>query len=351
VEPGAKQPVWKTQFNSKGTTLGISNKLYTVTLGTFERLAEYWRNPEYQLKWECLFVTPPWLKVWWQTFGADLEPHLCAIHYDDELIGIAPLLFQGNKARLVGSPDLCDYLDVIVAPGKGEAFFDHLIPYLAQQGITHLDLGNLRADSIVFRHLFTAAKRLNYEVLCEPDDVSMELELPATWDEFLKQLTGKERHEIRRKLRRLNEAARVNFRVVERKSEVSEEIDLFLELFRLNRSDKTDFMTDQRAAFFRSLAKAMAAARILKLFILDLDETPAAAVLCFDYNSTVYLYNNGYDNRYRSLSVGLLTKVFTIQDSIRRGKNKYDFLKGTEVYKRRLGGKPVQLYKCRVELR
>jgi CelD/BcsL family acetyltransferase involved in cellulose biosynthesis len=110
-------------------------------------------------------------------------------------------------------------------------------------------------------------------------------------------------------------------------------------------------MTDQRAAFFRSLAKAMAAARILKLFILDLDETPAAAVLCFDYNSTVYLYNNGYDNRYRSLSVGLLTKVFTIQDSIRRGKNKYDFLKGTEVYKRRLGGKPVQLYKCRVELR
>ncbi len=72
--------------------------------------------------------------------------------------------------------------------------------------------------------------------------------------------------------------------------------------------------------------------------------------MCFDYNSTVYLYNNGYDNRYRSLSVGLLSKVFTIQDSIRRGKNKYDFLKGTEVYKHRLGGKPVQLYRCQVKL-
>jgi CelD/BcsL family acetyltransferase involved in cellulose biosynthesis len=265
------------------------------------------------------------LKAWWQAFGSGLQPHLCAIHYDDELIGIAPLLFQGNKARLVGSPDVCDYLDVSVAPGREGAFFEHLISHLEQQGITHLDLGVSRADSIVYSHLWAAAKRLNYAVLCEPEDVSMELELPPTWDAFLNGLTGKERHEIRRKLRRLSEAAHINFRVVESKT--------------------------QRVSFFRSLAEALAEARILKLFFLDLDDRPAAAVMCFDYNSTVYLYNNGYDERYRSLSVGLLSKVLTIQNSIERGKIKYDFLKGTEVYKKRLGGKPVQLFRCQVELR
>jgi len=289
--------------------------------------------------------------VWWQTFGSSLEPHLCAIRYDDELIGIAPLFFQGNKARLVGSSDVCDYLDVIVAPGSGKAFFEHLIPYLEQQGITHLDLGALRADSIVFSHLLAAAKHYNYEVLCEPEEVSMELELPPTWEAFLNGLTGKERHEIRRKLRRLSEAAHTNFRVVESKTEVSEQINTFFELFKLNRSDKSDFMTAQRVSFFRSLAEALAEARILKLFFLDLDDRPAAAVMCFDYNSTVYLYNNGYDERYRSLSIGLLSKVFTIRNSIERGKSKYDFLKGTEVYKKRLGGKPVQLFRCQVELR
>jgi CelD/BcsL family acetyltransferase involved in cellulose biosynthesis len=110
-------------------------------------------------------------------------------------------------------------------------------------------------------------------------------------------------------------------------------------------------MTDQRALFFRSMAEALAETGILKLFFLYLDEAPAAAVMCFDYNSTVYLYNNGYDDRYRSLSIGLLSKVFTIQESIERGKIKYDFLKGTEVYKKRLGGKPVQLFRCQVELR
>jgi CelD/BcsL family acetyltransferase involved in cellulose biosynthesis len=289
--------------------------------------------------------------VWWQTFGSGLEPHLCAIRYDDELIGIAPLFFQGNKARLVGSPDVCDYLDVSVAPGREGAFFEHLISHLEQQGITQLDLGALRADSIVYSHLLAAAKHYNYEVLCEPEEVSMELELPPTWEAFLNGLTGKERHEIRRKLRRLREAAQTNFRVVESKTEVSEQINTFFELFKLNRSDKSDFMTAQRVSFFRSLAEALAEARILKLFFLDLDDRPAAAVMCFDYNSTVYLYNNGYDERYRSLSVGLLSKVFTIRNSIERGKSKYDFLKGTEPYKKRLGGKPVQLFRCQVELR
>jgi CelD/BcsL family acetyltransferase involved in cellulose biosynthesis len=330
-------------------TLGTLSKSYTVTLETFESLQSYWRNPEYPLNWECLFVVPAWLKVWWQTFGTGWEPHLCSVRCNDELIGIAPILFQGGKARLVGSPDVCDYLDVIVTPGSGRAFFQHLIPYLRQQGISHLDLGVIRADSIISNDLFPIAKSLNCKVFSEPEDVTIELDLPSTWDEFLKLLTGKERHEIRRKLRRLNEAARVNFRVVEGRAEVSEAIDLFLTLFKLNRSDKSDFMTDQRASFFRSLAGAMAEARILKLFFLDLDQTPAAAVMCFDYNSTVYLYNNGYDNQYRSLSVGLLSKVFAIQDSIQRGKKTYDFLKGTEAYKQRLGGKPVQLYRCQVE--
>jgi CelD/BcsL family acetyltransferase involved in cellulose biosynthesis len=330
-------------------TLRTSSKLYTVTPETFESLQSYWRNPEYPLNWGCLFVVPAWLDVWCQTFGNGSEPHLCSIRHNGELIGIAPLLFPGNTALLVGSPDVCDHLHVIVAPGSERVFFQHLIAYLRQQGISRLDLGVVRADSIVLSGLFPAAKSLNCKVFREPEDVTMELDLPSTWDEFLKQLTGKERHEIRRKLRRLNEAGRVNFRIVEGGDEVREGIDLFLGLFKSNRSDKSDFMTDQRASFFRSLAGAMAEAQILKLFFLDLDETPAAAVMCFDYNSTIYLYNNGYDNQYRSLSVGLLSKVFAIQDSIQRGKNKYDFLKGTEAYKHRLGGKPVQLYRCRIE--
>lgn len=327
------------------------NTDYTVTKETFNSINAYWQDPRYHLNWNCLFVLPGWLKVWWDTFGSGRIPYLCSVRHKNNLIGVAPFTIQGESARFMGDADVCDYLDVVVSSGRGIEFFEVLGQHLRQQGISQLDLGAVRAESVVLRDLSAAAKRLNYEVFCEPEDVSMELELPSTWDAFLNGLTGKERHEIRRKLRRLYEAAHVDFRVVESKAEASEQIDTFFELFKLNRSDKSDFMTDQRASFFRSLAEALAEARILKLFFLDLDDTPAAAVMCFDYHSTVYLYNNGFDDRYRSLSVGLLSKVFTIQNSIERGKIKYDFLKGTEVYKKRLGGKPVQLFRCQVELR
>jgi CelD/BcsL family acetyltransferase involved in cellulose biosynthesis len=326
------------------------NKPYTVTTETFDSLTDYWRDPQHNLEWGCLFVLPGWLKVWWDKFAGDQLAHLCAVRQQDELIGIAPLMVQGKTARLMGDPEVCDFLDVIAAPGRGRAFFQNLIPYIQKQGASRLDIGTVRADSVVFRNLIAVAEDLGYEAICDPAEVTMVLDLPTSWDDYLNQLTGKERHEIRRKLRRLNEAAQVSFRVVKDPDGVAREIGTFLALFKLNRLDKSAFMSGQRVAFFRELALEMAAARILRLYFLDLDDVPAAAAMCFDYRSTVYLYNNGYDMRYKSLSVGLLSTIFCIKESIQRGKARYDFLKGPEPYKRRLGGKPVQLYRCQVKL-
>ncbi|MBU0698138.1 MAG: GNAT family N-acetyltransferase, partial [Proteobacteria bacterium] len=154
----------------------------------------------------------------------------------------------------------------------------------------------------------------------------------------------------RLKLRRLHEAGQVKYRVVEETRTVPDQMDIFLALFRSSRPDKTAFMTRQKAAYFKSLAEAMAARQMLKLSFLELDGQPVAAVMCFEDDSTVYLYNNGYDHRFRSLSVGLLSKVFSIKDSIQRGRHTYEFLKGNEEYKRHLGGSPMQLFSCQVHL-
>jgi CelD/BcsL family acetyltransferase involved in cellulose biosynthesis len=50
------------------------------------------------------------------------------------------------------------------------------------------------------------------------------------------------------------------------------------------------------------------------------------------------------------LSVGLLSKVLSVRDAIRSGLRTYDFLKGGEAYKQHLGGRPLPLYRCRVDL-
>ena len=323
---------------------------YTVTQETLETLDSLWLDGENPLEWDCLFVLPAWLKVWWSVFSNESTPYISAVRDKDRLIGIAPLLVKGEEARFMGDPDVCDYQDFIVAPGRGREFFEKLLDHLRQQGIGRLDLNMVRADSRVLTELVAVAKSLKCEVSCEPEDVTLELDLPSSWDKFLGKLTGKQRHEVRRKLRRLNEAGDINYRLVEDFAQVMDEMETFLTLFGLSRSDKAAFMTSQMAKYFRSLAETMAKANLLKMYFLDLDGTPAAAVMCFDYNSTIYLYNNGYDGQFSSLSVGLLSKVLTIKDSISKGRKKYDFLKGTEEYKHRLGGKPVPLHRCQVKL-
>jgi CelD/BcsL family acetyltransferase involved in cellulose biosynthesis len=213
-----------------------------------------------------------------------------------------------------------------------------------------LNLEAVRPDSTVRTALVNVALERGCQVSCNKLDISLELELPETWDEYLSMLKGKQRHEVRRKLRRLKEAGNISYRVVEDVGEVKQEIEIFFKLFKMSRDDKEMFMTAKMASFFRSLAQTLAAEKMLKLLFLDFNDTPAAAVICFDYDSGVYLYNNGFDIKFRSLSVGILCKIFSIQDSIQNGKQKYDFLKGAETYKYQLAGKEVPLYQCKIQL-
>ncbi len=323
---------------------------YDITAESFDSICSYWFNTRHSLRWKCVFVLPNWLKIWWDIFGAGSELYLCAVRQQEDLVGIAPLLVRGTKALLIGDTNVCDYLDFIVTPGRGQEFFEVLLDHLRKQGINQLDLKPLRPDSTVFTDLSGVARERGYDVSCNREDVSLELNLPATWDQYLLMLNGKQRHEIRRKLRRLHEAADINYRVVKDVKEARAAMGTFFDLFEQNREDKAAFMTDQMTSFFNSLAEAMAEVNVLKLYLLELDTVPAAGVMCFDYDSTIYLYNSGYDRRFSSLSVGVLCKVLSIKDSIQKGRKKYDFLKGAEAYKHRLGGKEVPLYRYKIRM-
>lgn len=321
---------------------------YTVTQESFGSLTSYWINSPHRLKWGSVFVLPPWLEVWWREFQPEAELYLGAVRQQADIIGIAPLQVKKEKASFIGSTDVCDYMDFVVAPGREDGFFAALLDDLRQRGISCLDLRSLRPDSTVVTNLAGMAQNRGYEVSCHPADVSVELDLPPTWDEYLSMLTVKQRHEVRRKLRRLGEMGSTDYRVIEDKAAVHDVMDTFLKLFTESREDKAAFLTERRESFFRAMAEVMAEVKLLRLGVLELGTLPVAMVTCFDYNGRVYLYNSGYDLQYRFLSVGLLSKALCIKDSIGKGRKKFDFLKGAEAYKYHLGGKEVPLYNCQI---
>jgi CelD/BcsL family acetyltransferase involved in cellulose biosynthesis len=240
-------------------------------------------------------------------------------------------------------PHLC-------SPGKGGVFCAALLDELKKRKVDLLNLASVRPDSVVMTSLRDTAEQYGCKVSCIEDDVTLERDLPDTWEEYLQILNSKQRHEVRRKLRRLEEAGTIDYRFIENKALVSDFMDIFLKQFVESRTDKATFMTAEMDKFFRSMADTIFEVGLLRLSVLELDSIPVAALIAFDYNDVIYLYNSGYDPAYSSLSVGVLSKALCIKDSIERRKKKFDFLKGDEQYKYHLGGQEVRLYKCQIAL-
>ncbi len=231
----------------------------------------------------------------------------------DEIIGIAPLMTRDGTALLVGDTDVCDYLDFIVKPGREQEFFTAVLDDVKKDGIVRLDLKHVRPDSTVLTSLALLAQAGGMAVDTVQDSVSYEMDLPSTFDAYLEQLSTKQRHEVRRKLRRLNEEGAVAFRFAGEGAGGADAFNVFFRMFVESRRDKAEFMTEQMGSFFRLLSDAMSKLGLLKLGMLALDGRPLAAVMCFDYRGGIYLYNSGYDPDYVSLSAGLLTRSWRLK--------------------------------------
>jgi CelD/BcsL family acetyltransferase involved in cellulose biosynthesis len=322
---------------------------YTISTQKLDNLLDSWGNLQH-LDWNCLFTLPYWLKAWWREFGEGIEPHIFTIQKDEKIIGIAPLLVKNGRACFIGSPDVCDYLDFVVTPDEERYFFSRLLDKLEEENVNCLELHCLRPDSTVLREFIPVVKSRGYQFIVEQEATSVEIDLPGNWEEYLATLNTKQRHEIRRKLKRLLEAGDVDYRILADWNLIEEHLDHFLKMFRTSREDKADFMTAQMETFFRRMARDMAMAGLLRLGILGFDGEDVAMLMYSDYRDVVYLYNSGYDPRYSSLSVGLLSKLYCLRDSIEGGKGKFDFMKGSEVYKYRLGGMEVPISYCKIIL-
>ena len=226
--------------------------------------------------------------------GAPGDPHIVTVHEGERIIGAAPLAIDGDTARFLGSHEVCDYQDMVCLPEKRIPAMEAVMAHLSAKGVRQLDLRTLRSDAEALRALKALMPR-QIEAGLTRDDVTFEADLPGDWEGYLMQLNGKQRHEVRRKVRRLENNGPFTYRLMEKSNGLEGAAEAFIKLFRRNRSDKAQFMSDTMAAYFHDLMQSLAKERMLRLCFLDVGDQPVAAVLCFDYQGVRYLYNSGYD--------------------------------------------------------
>ena len=296
-----------------------------------------------------LFLTPQWQEVWWESFGDGKEMAGFYLGSTEDVVGIAPLARSGTTLSFVGDTDTVDYNDFMITPGNEAVFFETLLDSMEEQQCNTLNLLSLRETSPTLAYLPDLARRRGYSVVVVVEDVTSGLELPSTWDAYLTGLGKKDRHELRRKFRRLESAANWTWYGLKDAERIETRVQDFLKLMRQSNQDKDKYMTEDREEFFRHMIQRMAQLGLLRLYFLEIDEKPVATSLCFDYASSRLLYNSGYDPEFGYYSVGLLLNALCLQEAIDQGMNYFDFLRGSEPYKGHLGGQTSTLYQMVVK--
>ncbi len=300
-----------------------------------------------------IFMTWQWQKAWWDAFGGSYELFLLA-HRSEEgrLAGVAPLyrerLDSGPRIlRLIGGVDVCDYLDILQVAGSEDAVCEATFRYLVAHGAEWdvLDLHCLPEASPTRTALSALFREDGYEVREIVEEECPILSLPGTWEEYLESLSAKNRHELRRKMRRAGEVVDEGVDRVTSKRDLREALEVFFSLHRQANPKKEAFLTPQVQEFFEAFACSFLEAGWLDLSFLVAGGRRVASFLCFDWNDRVYVYNSGYDRRFARFSVGIALLGRIIEAAIARGMKQVDFLRGREHYKFRLGGRAVPVYR------
>ena len=299
-------------------------------------------------------------RLWWEHRGGgewqDARLVLVTAHEDEKLIGIAPLFmaeYENQPALLLnGSIEISDYLDLIVRADDHARFLSGLLDFLASHladGWSRLDWYNLPDDSPTLAALKAESAHrgwTHYEEVYRP---TPRIALNGDFDEYLSRVEKKQRHEIRRKMRRAAESElNVRFVLVDPSTNIEPELDTFFDLM-VHDPGKADFLHPAMREQMSAILHAAHKEGYLWLGFLEIDGVKTASSLNFDYNGKLWGYNSGVSRAHMELSPGWVLLSHIIQWCCENKRHEFDFMRGDEEYKYRFGGVNRFVMRAQVE--
>ena len=289
-----------------------------------------------------------YLSEWWKTRGGgewkSAELVLVSASENDQIMGIAPLFiaeYDGHQAvLLIGSIEISDYLDLIVREADLPRFLSGLIDFLASSlagNWSSLDWYNLPDDSLTLAALKAESEKRGWNYHEEIYRPTPRIALNGSFEDYLSRIDKKQRHEIKRKMRRAAESGRVQFTVVDKDADIEPELETFFHLM-IQDPGKAQFLHEVMRDQMSNSIRVAHDQGYLWLAFLEVDGVKAAASLNFDYKNKFWGYNSGVSREHMELSPGWVLMGHVIQWCCENGRSEFDFMRGDEDYKYRFGG-------------
>jgi CelD/BcsL family acetyltransferase involved in cellulose biosynthesis len=375
AEPACPPPL-PAMPTSRGRSLLVTEYMSVDAIGcsTWDRLAE-------RTRWATPFSTYAFARAWWDAYGETAHDETLVVHRDQAIVGIVPLmrrhftepgdmatateLRHGHEPALTalrpaaqvtyfGASYHADYATVLCdpddLPGVAEAVAAAMAtpaPGAARpEPADAIDLRRLRCSDPAVTALASAfegrAIDRGWTVTLEREDVCPVVTLAdgSDLDGYLSTLDKKDRHEIRRKVRRAEAAGDV--RLVDA-TDLLAELPAFIDLHQRRWGEHGLFPDTEGGrrsrVLFRRLFEEFAGSGVLRLSFLWIGDRRVGAAVWFCQGDTAYYYNAGLDPAARELSPGVLLVERSVRRAIEEGTRRLDFLRGDEPYKYEWGAR------------
>ena len=300
-------------------------------------------------------------QAWWSAHGGGAEDVSLAVRSAStgELLGYLPLMRRPDGVIYSGATLHIDYATVLLAPHTGapsqdpDAVADALATgLLALNSPIHLmrirtaDDAHIRMVAAVQRAA-KGASRVSTYAMEEPAPF-IDLQGIHTLDEHLDRLDKKQRHEIRRKVRR-GEAAGVEIRASD---DLLADLPEFIRLHRARWGERGLFTNSPKGVeeetFLRELLATVSGDTVTMLMARNEEFGTFAAGLFLRDAGAIRYWNAGGDAAARALSPGVLLFVHGVTLAIKEEREQFDFLRGNEAYKYECGAVDAQVMKVQV---
>ncbi len=284
-----------------------------------------------------------WLKHWSDGYAerGRIEPYIVFVYQAGRLKMIAPL------ARETGA--LANRLIWL-----GHKVNDHNAPLVDPAWIGHLDDRRAAAlwhcitrsaDGADYLHLIRHPSRLgahpNPFTGADPQAYSSDshyLGLASDWPAFYQRLRGtKSRRRLREKQKKLGKVGKVRFRQIRDAGEARLMIATLLAWkteHLENRGSRNPFADGRLTTQLFTLSGDAAAARLMRVYVLEVDGRPVAATVALVHAGTFNFFIPAYDDTgIHNCSPGTIMLVKLIELAARSGLARFDFSLGDEAYK------------------
>lgn len=310
------------------------------------------------------FLRYDYLHLWWQTRGggewpADAILVIIRAREDDRLVGLAPCFISQKDGRntlmLLGSVEISDYLDLLVKPQHIQPFAKGLLEYVRntlgpQYQIQRIEFDNINEHSLTVEAMRSACKDAGLACSIEPLSKSPYIPLTGDYEEYMAGLDKKQRHEMRRKIRRIMELPQgFDWYIANDPRTIESEIAEFLHLMAFD-EEKQAFLTEPMKEQLRLSILDAFQQKYLQLAFLTIGGEKAAAYLNFDFNNRIWVYNSGIDPRFFEHSPGWVLLTHLIKWAVEKGRFEFDFMRGDEDYKYKFGALDRSVMQISIDL-